>query len=196
MFGRLVKTGLAVIAVAAIGFVATMLATSFRAQPQGFEDLSPVWRGARATPLGDSTTVVVPARDTLVAFLVGTQLGGLAGTSSARCTAWTGGAKVDLGWPVQINPSVDATLTQGRELVAVAGWTNPGDDPVAVDISCTSSDSGVEHFVAVPTRTAVVARSPWFQPWGWAALAGLGAALIALAVLLGLRSGPSGDPTG
>lgn len=178
---------------AAIGFLATMLVTSFRSQPDSVDDLTPAWREAAATALGGSTTVTVPPGETLVAFLVGTQLGGRAGTAAGRCTAHSGDARIDLGWPVHVNPSVDATLTRGRDLVAVAGWTNPGTRAAVVDISCDSADSGVDHFVAVPSRTAVVTRSPWFQPWGWAALAGVGAMLIAAAALFGLRSGPAGD---
>lgn len=192
--GRLVRLGIAVILAAAVGVIATSLVTSFRDKSDSAEDLSAVWRAAGATPLGHSTTVTVPAHQTLVAFIVGTDLGGLPGTTSGSCTADTAGTKISLGWPVHIDSSIDAGLARGLDRVAVAGWTNRGDGPAPVDISCTSADSGVKHFVAVPTRTAVVEHHPWFQPWGWVALAGLGAALIAWAAALGRRSRPSGDP--
>lgn len=190
----MVRVGIAVIAAAAIGLIATSLLTSFRGRSHGTEDLSAVWRAADATPLGQSTTVTVPAHQTLVAFIVGTDLGGLPGTSSGSCAAEAAGTKIDLGWPVHIDSSVDATLTRGLERVAVSGWTNRGQGPAVVDISCTAADSGVKHFVALPTRTAVVEHRPWFQPWGWIAVAGLGAGLIAWAALRGRRSRPTGDP--
>lgn len=194
--------GLALIALAFAGFLVTMIATSMSARPggardPGVEDLSDAWRAAGPTPLGGSTAVRVPPRETLVAFLVGTQLGGAAGTSTGRCAADADGREITLGWPVDVNPSVDATLTHGSDLVAVGGWTNPGNASVAVRVSCNSADSGVDHFVAVPTRTAVVRHIPWFQPWGWAGLAGFGAMLLGAGVFRGLRSaGPAGDPTG
>ncbi|HPX37997.1 MAG TPA: hypothetical protein PLH92_14560 [Mycobacterium sp.] len=192
--GRLVRLGVAIIVAAAIGLVATALTISFRNKSDVVEDISAAWRAADATPLGQSTTLTVPAHHTLVAFIVGTDLGGLPGTSSGSCAAEAAGTKIDLGWPVHIDSSVDAALTGGLERVAVAGWTNRGDGPRVVDISCTAADSGVKHFVALPTRTAVVEHRPWFQPWGWIAMAGLGAMLIAGAAALGRRSRPSGDP--
>ncbi len=197
----LLTVGLALIALAFAGFLVTMIATSAAARHDGVEDLTTAWKAAGPTPLGGSTTVTVPPRETLVAFLVGTQLGGAAGTSTGRCAADADGHGITLGWPVDVNPSVEATLTHGSDLVAVAGWTNPGNAPVAVRISCNSVDSGVDHFVAVPTRTAAVRHTPWFQPWGWAGLAGVGAVLIGLGVVRGLRqfggsAGPTGDPTG
>lgn len=69
-------------------------------------------------------------------------------------------------------------LEDGQETVAIAGWTSKFDQAARVEIRCTTADSTVDHYVAVPTRTAVVTSTPWFQPWAWVALAIVGAALI------------------
>lgn len=180
---RLTTLGVAMTVLAVTGWLVTMVVSAFVAQPDTVEDLSAAWKQAGPIPLGETADVTVPGRQTLVAFLVGTQLRGTAGTTSGTCGATSDGRRLDLGWPVHVNPSLTAILKPDQEVVAIAGWTNPGDDPIRVDITCTTSDSTVEHFVAVPSRTAALESGHWFQPWGWVALGmvGLTAAGLGLA---------------
>jgi len=169
-------TGICLLVLALVGWVATMVVTSLASRPNSSEDLTTVWTTSGPTQLGGSTTVEVPVGQTLVAFLVGTQLRGTAGTTTGTCSATSAGGSLPLGWPVQINPSLTGVLASGQEIVAIAGWTNIQDSAVTVQITCVSGDSTVDHFVAVPTRTAVVRHDPWFQPLAWIAVAALGIA--------------------
>lgn len=182
--GWLVKLGVTAILLAALGWVATTIALSVSAAPEETEDLTTAWRQAGATRLGQSASVVVPPGQTLVAFIVGTDLRGIAGTSIGRCAGSVGGRPVRLSWPVHINPALTGILTDGEEVVAVAGWPNRGQTPVTVDITCGSGDSTVDHFVAVPTRTGTTVVNPRYHPWAWVVLGGAGAAAIGAAVLL------------
>ncbi|MGV0991362.1 MAG: hypothetical protein ACOYB7_03825 [Mycobacterium sp.] len=172
------KAGLALMAVALVGFVATLVIHPLLLRPHSFEDLTAAWSKAGPTALGTSAAVAVPPGATLVAFLVGTQLLGSAGTTTGTCSATSAGRTIELGSPVQIERSLTGILKPGQETVAVAGWTNNGSADARVEISCQSSDSGVDHFVAVPTRTGVVDHNPWFQPWAWVALAVAGGAVM------------------
>jgi hypothetical protein len=92
---------------------------SFLQHPDTTEDLTAVWKQAGGTPLGQSSTVAVPPGQTLVAFLVGTDLYGIAGTTGGTCTADTGGRTLDLGWPVQLNWSLTDVLNDGQQIVAM-----------------------------------------------------------------------------
>lgn len=175
-----VKTGITMIALALIGFVITLVVHPFLVRPDSVEDLTAAWKKAGPTALGASSTAVVPGGDTLVAFLVGTQLLGGAGTTTGTCSATSAGRTIELGSPVQIQRSLTGVLRNGQETVAVAGWTNRGPSDAVIEISCRSRDSTVEHFVAVPTHTGVVEQGPWFQPWAWVALAAAGAVLTAV----------------
>lgn len=148
-----------------IGWLGTEVAVPLATGPDGIEDLTSAWSQAGPTPLGGSATVAVAPRQTLVAFIVGTDLRSIAGTSAGRCVATASGRPLPLGWPVVVNPSLTGVLRGDQQTVA------------------DSADSTVESFTAVPTRTAVVVRDPWFQPWGWVGLAVLGA----LAAVLGVR---------
>ena len=181
--GRGVKLGLATVLLALLGWIGTSLAVPFLQHPDTTEDLTAVWKQAGGTPLGQSSTVAVPPGQTLVAFLVGTDLYGLAGTTGGSCMASTDGRTLDLGWPVQLDWSLTDVLNDGRQSVAIAGWMNRDVRTIRVAISCSTGDSTVDHYVAVPSRTAVIIRYPWFQPWGWAALAAVGLALAVLGVL-------------
>jgi hypothetical protein len=180
--GGLLKGGIAAIVLAVLGWVLTFVAGTFLAQPDTIEDLTPAWAAAGATPLGDSRMVVVPPGQTLVAFLVGTDLLGSAGTTTGSCSATTAGRPIDLSWPVQINPELSGILGNGQQVVGVAGWTNHDRTNVTVEITCDSGDSTVEHFVAIPTHTGALSWDPWFQPWGWLALGTLGFLACALGV--------------
>jgi hypothetical protein len=171
-----IGTGICMLVLALVGWLATMVVTSMASRPKFSEDLTTVWTTSGSTKLGGSTTVEVPVGQTLVAFLVGTQLRGTAGTTTGTCSAASAGGSLPLGWPVQINPSLTGVLATGQEIVAIAGWTNAQDSAVTVQITCASSDSTVDHFVAVPTRTAIVQHDPWFKPVAWIALAALGIA--------------------
>lgn len=172
------KLGLMMIGLALVGFLATLVIHPFLLRPDSSEELTRAWQKAGPTALGASATVAVPPGDTLVAFLVGTQLLGLAGTTTGTCEATSAGRTLELGSPIQIERSLTGILKPGQETVAIAGWTNDGPGDTTVEISCHSDDSGVDHFVAVPTRSGVVNRDPWFQPWAWVALAATGAVLI------------------
>lgn len=174
----LVTLGVATAALALAGWLATTLGVSFAARPATTEDLTAAWTQAGSTRLGSTARVRVPEGSTLVVFLVGTGLYGIAGTTTGSCTAEPPAVRLDR--PVHINRSLTGVLGDGRQSVAIAGWTNHTGTPANVTIRCDSRDSGVEHFVAVPTSTAVVETDPWFQPWGWLALAAAGAALIAV----------------
>lgn len=180
--GGLFKVGLVAIVVAMLGWAITAVAGMFAGQPDTIEDLTPAWTAAGATPLDRSATVSVPPGQTLVAFLVGTDLVSIAGTTSGTCSATAGGEPIELSWPVQINPSVTGVLTESQQIVDIAGWSNTGNTAVNVQIICGSSDSTVEHFVAVPTRTGTLPRDPWFQPWGWLALGISGVVAVAIGV--------------
>ena len=177
--GRRVKVGLATVVLALSGWIGTLLAVPLLQQPDTTEDLTAAWTQSGPTPLGQPTTVAVPPGQTLVAFLVGTDLYGIAGTTGGSCTAESNGRPVDLGWPVQINRSLTNVLENGQETVGIAGWTNHTDRGVRVEIRCTTSDSTVDHYVAVPTRTGVVTQTPWFQPWLWVTLAVVGVGFVA-----------------
>lgn len=176
--GRRVTVGVAVVGLALLGWIGTLLVVPLLQQPKTTEDLTAAWTQAGPTPLGESTAVSVPAGQTLVAFLVGTDLYGIAGTTGGTCTAARDGRPLELGHPVHINRSLTGVLTAGQETAGVAGWRNTTDQAVSVEVRCTTGDSTVDHYVAVPTRTAVVAHDPWFQPWGWVAVAILGLAVI------------------
>lgn len=172
--------GVSLLALALLGWIGTLFITPLLQRTASAEDLTAAWKRAGATPLGQSTTATVPPGQTLVAFLVGTDLYGIAGTTGGACTA-TGddAARVDLGWPVLIDRSLTGVLADGQQTVPIAGWTNPTDHDVRVAIRCSSQDSTVDHFVAMPTRTGRLAHDPWFQPWLWVALAVAGVAVIA-----------------
>lgn len=180
---RLIKVGMATAALALAGWLVTLVTVPLLQQPAGFEDLTAAWTQAGPTPLGQPTTVTVPPGQTLVAFLVGTDLYGIAGTSGGDCEATRDGQPLRLDWPVQINPSLSGVLRDGQQTVAIAGWKNTSSDDVTVEILCLSRDSTVDHYVSVPTRTAATTRHPWFQPWGWAGLGAVGAALVAVGLL-------------
>lgn len=177
--GRLVKLGVTTIVLAILGWLGTVLVTPFLHQPHTVEDLTAAWTRAGATPLEKSTRVTVQPDETLVAFLVGTDLRGIAGTTSGTCTAATQGRPVQLGWPVLVNRSLSGVLGDGQQTVSIAGWENRTQGPVTLDISCGTNDSTVDHFVALPSRSAVVVGKPWFQPWAWVGLGLVGVALVA-----------------
>ena len=184
--GRLFKTGLGLLCLAVVGWLVTLIAVSFTARPHTFEDLSAAWRNAGPTALGATTSVTVPPGDTLVAFLVGTDLTGTAGTTGGDCSANSRGRPLPLGWPVQIETLLTGILEAGQQTVPIAGWRNDGSDDAVVDIACSTRDSTVDHFVAVSTRTGVVEHSPWFQPWLWLGIGGIGLTLLTAAVAAGL----------
>ncbi|HPY23320.1 MAG: hypothetical protein QG655_2890 [Actinomycetota bacterium] len=186
--GRLVPAGLGLLVVSLAGWLATLLGASWAGQPDTIEDLTPVWPGAGVTPLGASVTVSVPSEQTLVALLVGTDLRGIAGTTTGTCTARSGTGSVPLDQPVLLDFSVTGRLAGDREAVAVAGWRNAGEKDLSVDISCDTRDSTVQGFVAVPSRTAAFPKDPWFQPWGWVALGGAGAMLTTLGLVRSPRA--------
>lgn len=179
-----VVAGLCLAALATAGWLVTLVAVSFLAAPGTVEDLTAAWKSAGPTPLGATKTVRVAHGDTLVAFLVGTDLSGIAGTTTGTCSADSPGQPIELGWPVHINQSLTGLLDAGQETVAITGWTNdvPGEEPTTVRITCSSSDSTVEHFVAVVTKTAVVEADPWFQPWAWVGLGALGMVLVGVGI--------------
>lgn len=181
--GRLVLTGLGLLVVSLAGWLATLLGSAWAAQPDTIEDLTAVWPVAGVTPLGSSTTVSVPPGQTLVALLVGTDLRGIAGTTTGTCTARSGAESLALDQPVLLDFSVTGPLAGEREAVAIAGWRNAGESAATVDITCTTNDSTVEGFVAVPSSTAGFPKDPWFQPWGWVALGGVAAMLTALGLV-------------
>ena len=186
--GRLVPAGLGLQAAPPAGWLATLLGASWAGQPDTIEDLTPVWPGAGVAPLGASVTVSVPSEQTLVALLVGTDLRGIAGTTTGTCTARSGTGSVPLDQPVLLDFSVTGRLAGDREAVAVAGWRNAGEKDLSVDISCDTRDSTVQGFVAVPSRTAAFPKDPWFQPWGWVALGGAGVMLTTLGVVRSPRA--------
>ena len=186
--GRLVPAGLGLLVVSLAGWLATLLGASWAGQPDTIEDLTPVWPGAGVAPLGASVTVSVPSEQTLVALLVGTDLRGIAGTTTGTCTARSGTGSVPLDQPVLLDFSVTGRLAGDREAVAVAGWRNAGEEDLSVDISCDTRDSTVQGFVAVPSRTAAFPKDPWFQPWGWVALGGAGVMLTTLGVVRSPRA--------
>jgi hypothetical protein len=169
---------------ALFGWLATMIVSSSASQPTSTEDLTAAWMKSGPTPLGGSTTITVPDGQTLVAFLVGTQLRGTAGTTTGSCSATSAGMKVTLGWPVHINRALTGVLADGQETVAIAGWTNRQGSAATVQISCMSADSTVDHFVAVPTRTGIVQQDPWFQPWVPLLVAGLGATSVVIGIVI------------
>ena len=192
--GRLVKTGLGVIGLALIGWLVTLLAVSFTARPHTVEDLTAVWRKAGPTALGATTTVIVPPGDTLVAFLVGSDLTGIAGTTGGDCSATSPGGPIPLGWPVQIETLLTGILQSDQQIVAIAGWRNDGSNDEVVEITCNTKDSTVDHFVAVPTRTGAVEYAPWFHPLLWVAIGGTGLLLVAAAVVIGLATDSRPSP--
>lgn len=176
---RLIAGGLVVVGAAVIGGLGTAVGAPVAAQPDGVEDLTAVWSAAGPTPPGGTASVLVPPGQTLVAFLVGTDLRGIAGTTTGTCAADADGSRLRLDWPVLLDFSVTGPLAESREAVAVDGWRNDGSSPRRVSISCDSADSGVEYFVAVPSTRAALPATPWFQPWGWVALGTLGALIVA-----------------
>ncbi len=181
-------TGLGLMVVSLIGWLVTLLGSAWAAQPDVIEDLTEVWPVAGVTPLGASADVAVPPQQTLVALLVGTDLRGIAGTTTGTCTARSGAESLALDQPVLLDFSVTGPLAGEREAVAIAGWRNAGETAATVDIACTTGDSTVEGFVAVPSRTAGFPKDPWFQPWGWVALGGAGAMLTTLGLVRSPRA--------
>lgn len=181
---RPVVAGLCLAVISAVGWLVTLVGISFATAPDAVEDLTAAWKASGPTPLGSVGTVRVTHGATLVAFLVGTDLTGTAGTTTGTCSADAPGHAVELGWPVHVNQSLTGVLAADQEAVPVAGWTNdlPGDEPVTVRITCTSSDSTVDHFVAVASKTAVVEIDPWFQPWAWVGIGGLGLVLAGVGI--------------
>jgi hypothetical protein len=185
--GWLVKTGLGLVGLAVIGWLVTLLAVSFTARPHSVEDLTAVWRKAGPTALDATASVTVPPGDTLVAFLVGTDLTGIAGTTGGSCSATSQGHPLGLTWPVQIETVLSGILEPGQQTVPIAGWSNDGSRDALVEISCSTRDSTVSHFVAVPTRTGAVEHDPWFQPWLWIGTGGCGLLVLSAAVFVGTR---------
>ena len=179
----MVLSGIGLMVASVVGWLVTVVGASLAAQPDVVEDLTAVWAASGLTPLGGTETVSVPPQQTLVGFLVGTDLRGSAGTTTGTCTATTGGRPVALDWPVLLDFSVTGLLTGEREAVAVAGWRNTEDTTVTVDISCVTMDSTVDGFVALASRTAEIPRDPWFQPWVWVGFGALGTALAAAGVI-------------
>lgn len=179
-----VVAGICLAALAAAGWLVTLVAVSLFAAPDTVEDLTEAWKSAGPTLLGATTTVEVAQGDTLVVFLVGTDLSGIAGTTTGTCSADSPAQPVELGWPVHINQSLTGLIDAGQETVAIAGWANdaPGDEATTVRITCASSDSTVDHFVAVATKTAVVEADPWFQPWAWVGFGALGIVLTGVGI--------------
>ena len=84
---------------------------------------------------------------------------------------------------MQINRTLTDVLNEDQQAVAIAGWTNDTDNPARIEVLCTTGDSTVDHYVAVSTRTAVVTRDPWFQQWGWVAIAAIGVTLVVAGLL-------------
>ena len=109
----LIKLGVAIAALALAGWLTTVVVTSFAAKPTTTEDLTTVWNQAGPTRLGTPTRVTVPAGSTVVAFLVGADLTGIAGTTTGTCTAEP--PTIRLGWPVQINRSLTGVLRDGQQ---------------------------------------------------------------------------------
>lgn len=186
--GRLVLAGLGLLVVSPAGWLVTLLGSAWAAQPDTIEDLTPVWPAAGVAPLSSSATVLVPPEQTLVAFLVGTDLRGIAGTTTGTCAARSGAGPLALDQPVLLDFSVAGPLAGEREAVAIAGWHNAGERAVSVDITCATGDSTVDGFVAVPSRTAGFPKDPWFQPWGWVALGGAGAMLTTFGLVRSPRA--------
>ena len=189
--GLLVKAGLGILALGVVGYLVTLIAVSFTARPHSFEDLTAVWRHAGPTALGATATVTVPPGDTLVAFLVGTDLTGIAGTTGGDCAATSQGRSLVLDWPVQIDTVLTGLLEPGQQTVPIAGWRNDDSHDSVVEITCSTADSTVDYFVAVPTRSGEVVRAPWFQPWLWAGIGGIGVLLLSAGVATGLPRGSS-----
>lgn len=178
MAARRVTAGVLAVALALLGWIVTQFAAPFAAQPETTEDLTVPWTQAGPTRLGEATTVSVPAGRTLVAFLVGTGLNTAAGTTTGSCAATRDGRPIGLGRPVLINRSLTGVLRDDEETVPIAGWANTTGRDVRIEVRCDSSDSGVTHYVPVPTRTGVISRDPWFQPWAWIAVAVVGVGMI------------------
>lgn len=189
--GRLVKAGLGLFGLAVTGWLVTLLAVAFTARPHSFEDLTAVWRKAGPTALGATASVTVPPGDTLVAFLVGTDLTGIAGTTGGDCSATSMDREITLGWPVQIETVLTGILKPGQQIVPIAGWRNDGSQDAIVEIACSTADSTVDHFVAVPTLTGVVELSPWFQPWLWVGIGAGGLLMVAVGAAVGRARPPS-----
>ena len=185
--------GVVIIGLALLGWLATLIAVPILQRPHSTEDLTAVWTQAGPTPLGQSTSVTVPPGQTFVAFLVGTSLYGGSGTTTGSCTASEGGQPVRLSGRVQIERSLTGVLDAGQETVAIAGWNNATGRTVRLEVVCRSDDSTVQHYVAVPSRTAVLTRQPWFQPWGWVAVAVVGVALVVMGVTSGMGAGLGPD---
>lgn len=182
---RMITVGLAAGLLAVLGWLATTVALSFAAQTHVTEDLSAVWTPKSRTPLGRSVAVEMPADQTLVALLVGSQLQGIAGTTTGTCTASASGQPLPLAWPVHLDWRVEGRLEVQQQAVAVAGWTNPGASAVTAIVACDTPDSTVAYFVAVPSESAVIAQDPWFQPWAWVALGIFGLSLLVVGIWQG-----------
>lgn len=131
--GGFIKAGLAILGLAAVGYLVTLIAVSFTARPHTVEDLTAAWRTSGPSALGTTVSVTVPPGDTLVTFLVGADLTGIAGTTGGDCSVTAEGRRVPLGWPVQIETVLNGILQPGQQIVAIAGWHNDGSQDSAVD---------------------------------------------------------------
>ena len=178
----MILVGLAALLLAALGWLATTVVVSFTARPRVTENLTGVWTQNSPTALGRATAVEVPADQTLVALLVGTELRGIAGTTTGACTATASRQPLPLAWPVHRDWRVDDRLKGEQQAVATADWTNPGDSTVIATVTCDTRNSTADYFLAVPSQTAVIARDPRFQPWAWVALGGVGLSLVTAGV--------------
>ena len=179
--GPLLAIGIVLILGSVIGWIATSFVSSMAASGEsGREDLTVQFHEAGPTPLGQPATVTLRAGQTAVAYLIGTGLHGTAGTTTGTCHARDEqNQSVAVTSNVFIETSVSDVLKAGQELVAVGGVST--DHDVTLSITCDTSDSGVDHFVAVPTNAGTVATPPSWSPTAWIVAGLLGTALITAA---------------
>lgn len=180
---RLVVLAVIMAVLALAGWIGTTVFTQFAAANGArSEDLSARFIAAGPSELGASVKVPVEAGQSAVAFFVGEDLHGVAGTTTGSCTATDAdGAPVEFLYSVVLDSTLVNVLAEGKQHKAISAA--PVDRTTTLSATCTARDSGVDSFYVVPSDQATFVSTPAWHPWAWFILAGAAAIMFVIGVM-------------